>query len=93
MQASPNEEATVPHILVLVLTFSHLKPMRRGLIQDEELHTPRKSIFNYRLFRSRRLVENAFKILAARWRVYQRTMQQQPGTVDDIVKATRMRFA
>ncbi|KAK7162507.1 hypothetical protein R3I93_006733 [Phoxinus phoxinus] len=45
-------------------------------------------VFNYRLSRARRVVENAFGILSQCWRVYQRRLQVAPETADSIVKAT-----
>ena len=44
-------------------------------------------IFNYRLSRARRVVENAFGILANRFQVLLTTMQHHPSTVKVIVKA------
>uniref|UniRef100_A0A8C4QKB3 Zgc:194221 n=1 Tax=Eptatretus burgeri TaxID=7764 RepID=A0A8C4QKB3_EPTBU len=47
-----------------------------------------KKIFNARLCGARAIVENAFDILASRWRVYYRRITHWPDTVTKIVKAT-----
>ena len=47
-----------------------------------------RQIFNYRLSRARRIVENAFGILAQRFHLYNRRLQLKPYTVIFIVKAT-----
>lgn len=47
----------------------------------------KERIFNYRLSRARRVVENTFGILAHRWRCMLGTMQQDPDRVKLIVMA------
>lgn len=61
-----------------------LRPYSRHYLGDNE---PNK-IFNYRLSRARRVVENAFGILVARWRCFRRHLEVQPEFVDKIVLAS-----
>ena len=49
--------------------------------------TYEQRIFNYRLSRARRIVENAFRILCARWRVVHTKINLSPYFVTKIVKA------
>ena len=50
-----------------------------------------KQIYNYRLSRARRIVENTFQILAARWRVYHTKLRVRSQLVNEIIKATCVR--
>lgn len=59
-----------------------MKPYPGQGIQESQ------SIFNYRLSRARRVIENAFGILAARWRVFMCPIQTCAKNAENIVKAT-----
>lgn len=50
--------------------------------------TLKQKVFNYRLSRARRIVENAFGLLASRFRIFEKPIPLSPEKVDSIVKAT-----
>ena len=76
---------TLPYVIVADEIFG-LKPWLmkpyggKGLSQSEE-------IFNDRLSRCRRTIENSFGILSARWRIFRRPIKATPEAVDLITKA------
>lgn len=55
---------------------------RKNLVDNQQ------RIFNYRLSRARRIIENAFGILVARWQIFQGSICFKLGTVEAILQAT-----
>lgn len=81
----PESEIEIPCFFVGDEAFQLTKNMMRpysGRGLDEK-----KTIFNYRLSRARRTIENAFGILVSRWRVFRKPICMQPTTVDNIIMA------
>lgn len=76
----------LPYVLIGDAAF----PLRPNLLRPfPGRRTPvSQQIFNYRLSRARRIVENAFGVLAARWRVFHTKIDVRPTVARDIVKAT-----
>lgn len=46
-----------------------------------------EKVFNYRLSRARRIVENAFGILVSRFRIFERTISLLPESIDKVICA------
>lgn len=66
-------------------------PLRTDMIKpyrQADLTSYEKKIFNYRLSRARRIVENAFGILASRFRIYHTQLNIEPENIEKLVMAT-----
>ena len=84
------EGGALPHCFVadeaFPLRMDLMRPYPNGKKKDRLPYD--KSIFNYRLSRARRIVENDFGILAQRFRVFDRRLQVYDHNVIKIVNAT-----
>ncbi|XP_050033151.2 uncharacterized protein [Dermacentor andersoni] len=81
----PGTNIVAPHVFVGDEAFQHrpdfLQPYS-GRCQDEN-----KRIFNYRLSRTRRCVENAFGVMVSRFRIFRRAINLRPQNADYVVMA------
>ncbi|XP_063043748.1 uncharacterized protein LOC134438093 [Engraulis encrasicolus] len=77
---------SLPHTIVADDAF----PLKQYIMKPYPgRHLPEdRRIFNYRLSRARRTVENAFGILVHKWRVYDRKIPMEVDNVDKVIKAT-----
>jgi len=81
----PGSSISAPHVIVADDAFALkryiMKPYtRRNLTQQQR-------IYNYRLSRARRVVENAFGILSSRFRVFGKAINLSPDKVQAVVMA------
>jgi hypothetical protein len=79
------DNTDVPYFIVGDEAF----PLKNWLMKPlpQRNMTVQQRIYNYRLSRARRVVENGFGLLAARFRCLLTTMPQKPSTVNTIVLA------
>lgn len=77
----------LPYVLVgdeaFALSSNLMRPYPRASVLNFK-----KKLFNYRLSRARRVVENAFGILGARWRIYRSPIIGSEKLVRKIIQAT-----
>jgi len=59
-----------------------LRPYARNNLQDAE------RVFNYRLSRARRVIENTFGILVTRWQIYHKMIGLSPESVCSLIRGT-----
>lgn len=81
----PQTETKLPFVFVADEAFPLLPSLMRPFPRKELSMLPR--VFNYRLSRARRIIENAFGILVARWRIFRQTIQASEETLEAIVWA------
>lgn len=82
----PGANITLPHFIVadaaFPLHYNIMRPFPGSYLSEE------KNIYNYRISRARRVIENTFGILSQRWRIYRRTINADINTCENIVLAT-----
>ena len=78
-KALPGTNTVLPHVIVADEAFPLLPNVMRPYPgrREARMGIP-ASIFNYRLSRARRIVENAFGILAQVWRLFRRPLNVTP---------------
>ncbi|XP_068082638.1 uncharacterized protein [Anabrus simplex] len=82
----PGSSIEIPHVIVGDEAFP-LKSYIMRPYPGQQLDRT-KRIFNYRLSRARRVVENTFGILTQKFRIYNRRIQSKPESIDNIILAT-----
>lgn len=84
----PGEDWPTPYVILGDEAFALKSYMIRPFPYRQSRNDHMKDIFNYRLCRVRRVVENVFGILAKKFRIYSRPLEIYVDTVNIIIMTT-----
>lgn len=87
-QNLPGTNVKMPFVIVGDEAFALQENLMKPFPRSQSLQDNEKAIYNYRLSRARRIVENAFGILCAQFRIFYSSINAKPETVDNIITAT-----
>ncbi|XP_018396264.1 PREDICTED: uncharacterized protein LOC108774615 [Cyphomyrmex costatus] len=83
----PGSDVILPFTFVADEAFPLGTHIMRPYARTHRTFGNEERIFNYRLSRARRVIENTFGIMTSRWRILRRDLCCAPEIVEDIVKA------
>lgn len=81
----PNTNILLPHVFLGDEAFPLLDNLLKPFQRPQATVDKTKAIFNYRLSRARRLVENSFGISVNRFRIFLTTIDLNISTVENLV--------
>lgn len=81
----PGTNTVVPHVIVGDEAFALHENLMKPYPRKQSLKEPSKAVYNYRLCRARRTVENAFGILCAYFRIFFQPIATVPETTDKLI--------
>lgn len=84
----PGTSINMPHVIVGDEAFPLHRNLMRPYPGSQLVGHEDKKIFNYRLSRARNVAEDAFGILAKKFRIYQRMLEMTPEHLEIVVLAT-----
>ena len=77
----------LPYVFVADEAFPLMTNLLRPYAKGKKTLSEDHQIFNYRLSRARRIIENAFGILASRWRIFHTKIALRPDNIVRVVQA------
>lgn len=87
-QILPGTNSVLPHVILGDQAFQLTQSVLRPYPREQSEVDIQKRIFNYRLSRARRTVENAFGILCQTFRIFFVPIAVDPSSVDKIILVT-----
>lgn len=80
----PGTDIVLPHVVLRDEAFPLLNNLMKPYPRNQSLIDRSKAIFNYRLSRARRIVENSFGILTNRFRIFSTPIHLNVATVENL---------